>query len=64
MKLRRTCKEVTRLVLQAQDRELGPVERLSLHLHWRVCERCVKFRAQAELMRTAMGRWRRYRDED
>lgn len=62
MKLRRTCKEVTRLVLQSEDRPLGWLEQLSLRLHWRVCTNCSRFRTQAQLMRSAVGRWRSYRD--
>ena len=31
MKIRRTCQEVTRLVLQSQDRPLRPLEKASLN---------------------------------
>jgi hypothetical protein len=64
MKIRRTCREVTRLVLESQDRPLRPLESLSLHLHWRVCDSCRRFRAQQQLMRVALDRWRSYRDGD
>ena len=37
MKLRRTCKEVTRLVLESEERSLSGLEKLSLQLHWRAC---------------------------
>jgi hypothetical protein len=62
MKLRRSCKEVTRLVLQSEDRRLTLVERAALQFHWMVCTNCVRFKGQAELMRTAVDRWRQYRD--
>ena len=37
MKIRRTCRDVTRLVLESQDRRLGTLEALSLRLHWLAC---------------------------
>ena len=63
MKLRRTCREVTRLVLEGELRQLGPLERLSLRLHWLACEGCARFRRQNETMRLAIDRWRSYREE-
>ena len=64
MDFRRSCREVTRLVLESEDRALSATERLSLQMHWRICAACRKFRDQAQLMREAMTGWRRYRDED
>lgn len=64
MDLKRSCREVTRLVLESEDRELSATERLALQMHWGICAACRKFRDQAQLMRDAMARWRRYRDED
>lgn len=64
MKIRRTCKEVTRLVLEAEERPLGVVEKLSLQIHWRACTACSRFRDQARTMRMALDRWRSYRDNE
>ena len=64
MKIRRTCQEVTRLVLQSQDRPLRPLERASLRLHGLACRRCRDFRAQQQLMRAALDRWKSYREGD
>ena len=64
MKIRRTCQEVTRLVLQSQDRPLRPLEKASLQLHWRACRRCRDFRSQQRLMRAALDRWKTYRDTE
>jgi len=61
---KRSCREVTRLVLESEDRELTATERLALQMHWGICTACRKFRDQAQLMRQAMVRWRRYRDDD
>jgi hypothetical protein len=55
-----TCKEVSILLSQAQDRPLGVRERLFLHLHLLVCHGCTNFRRQLALMRAAI---RRNRDE-
>jgi hypothetical protein len=63
MKLRRTCQEVTRLVLESEERSLNGLEKLSLQLHWRACAACSRFREQARTMRMAIDRWRSYRDK-
>jgi hypothetical protein len=44
-------------------RALGPLERLSLRLHWLICDGCARFRRQNETMRVALDRWRAYREE-
>jgi hypothetical protein len=63
MKIRRNCREVTRLVLESEERPLGVMEKVSLQLHWRACRACSRFRDQARTMRMALDRWRVYRDE-
>jgi hypothetical protein len=63
MKLRLTCREVTRLVLEGDERALGRLERLSLRLHWLACEACARFARQNATMRVAVDRWRAYRNE-
>ena len=62
MKIRRSCRDVTRLVLESQDRPLRAMESLSLRLHWLACDGCQRFRDQQKLMRLALDRWRGYRD--
>jgi hypothetical protein len=64
MKLRYTCREMTSLVLQSQDRDLRPLERITMQFHWLACEGCRNFRGQARLMRVALGRWRGYRNSE
>jgi hypothetical protein len=64
MKLMRTCRDVTRLVLESQDRPLRPLEAVSLRLHWLICDGCRRFRDQQKLMRVALDRWRGYREGD
>jgi hypothetical protein len=60
MLLMRTCKQVTHLVLQAEDRVLPLRERLAVRLHMVVCKACPRFADQVVLMRRASQRWRHY----
>lgn len=64
MKLQRSCREVTRLVLEGEDRRLVWAERLGVQLHMLVCKACPNFRRQVRFMRQAMGRWKAYSEED
>ncbi len=64
MLLRRTCKQVTHLVLQAEDGPLPLRERLALRLHMWVCQACPRFSRQVALMRRAGQRWRAYSERD
>jgi hypothetical protein len=61
--LRRTCKEVTVLLVAREDRKLPPVERLALRLHLAVCQACPVFERQLLTMRNALQRWRQYTGE-
>jgi hypothetical protein len=60
--LRLTCREVTRLVLEGEERSLSVSERVVLRLHWLACDGCTRFRRQMQTMRGALDRWRQYRD--
>jgi hypothetical protein len=64
MKLKLSCRDVTRLVLEGEDRRLGWHERLGVRLHLWVCEACPRFVGQVALMRQAMNRWKRYAEDD
>ncbi len=57
------CKEITRLVLQGEDRPLGPVDQLRVRAHLLICTGCTNFGKQVELMRRASQRWRGYSGE-
>lgn len=63
MILRRTCKEVTTLLVAREDRALPPTERLALRLHLMACRACPVFERQLLTMRKALDRWRHYTDE-
>jgi hypothetical protein len=62
--LARNCREVTRLVLAGEDRSLSWFERMVVRSHMKVCAACPRFRAQVDLMRGALGRWRGYAERD
>ena len=62
--LRRTCKEVTALVIAREDRALPLAERLALRLHMAMCQACPTFERQVLTMRNAMNQWRHYSDDD
>jgi len=51
-----SCKQVTRLVSQGLDRELGFAERVKLRVHLAICDGCTNFRDQMALLREAMAR--------
>jgi hypothetical protein len=55
-----TCKEVSELLSQGQDRPLSPVEKIRLQLHLLLCRGCRSFSRQLGFLRAAV---RRYRDE-
>lgn len=63
MILRRTCKEVTTLLVAREDRKLPVVERLALRLHLMACSTCPVFERQMVTMRKALDRWRHYTGE-
>ena len=51
-----SCKEATRLMSQAQDRELSLAERASLQLHLVICRGCRAVRKQFDFLRRAIWR--------
>jgi len=61
---RRTCKEVSALLIAREDRELPLGERLALRLHLAMCQACPRFERQVLTMRNAMKQWRNYADDD
>jgi hypothetical protein len=53
-----SCKDVTHLVSQMQERRLGPFERWALRVHLAVCEACTRFEAQMRFLQDAMRKYR------
>ncbi len=48
-----TCREVSILLSQEQDRPLGLVERVRLEAHLKLCEGCENFQKQLAFLRKA-----------
>lgn len=53
----KSCREIHRLVIEGQDRELGLAERLSMRVHLMICTTCRRFDAQIDLLRQALRRF-------
>ena len=49
-----SCKEVSHLVSQGLDRELGLGERLRLRAHLAICNGCTNFKRQMVFLRRAI----------
>lgn len=49
-----SCKEASRLMSQAQDRELSLGERVSLQIHLAICRGCRAVNSQFEFLRRAV----------
>jgi hypothetical protein len=60
----RNCREVTKLILERENRRLTPVERVAVRLHLSICLMCTRFTAQVKLMNRAMAHWKSYADTD
>jgi hypothetical protein len=52
------CPKATRLVSDAQDRELSTRERELLQSHVTICPPCARFADQLRLIRAFVKRWR------
>lgn len=62
--LNRNCREVTRLLLERENRRLGLVERVAVRLHLGICLMCTRFSGQVQLMNRAMAQWKSYTEDD
>ncbi len=48
-----TCKEVTQLVLEKQERRLSWREHLGVRIHFLICDACARFEQQMQFLRKA-----------
>ena len=60
----RNCREVTRLVLERENRALTVVERVAVRFHLGICLMCTRFTGQVKLMNRAMAQWKQYAEQD
>ena len=64
LRLRLTCQETARLVLEGEDRTLPLGERVLVRVHLGMCKGCTRFTQQVRLMHAAMNGWRHYTGSD
>jgi hypothetical protein len=60
----RNCREVTRLVLERENRPLTLVERIAVRFHLGICLMCTRFTGQVKLMNRALAQWKQYAEHD
>jgi len=51
------CKDVSRLLSQAEDRRMSWWQSWRMRMHLSVCDKCTRFAAQLRFLRRAMRRW-------
>lgn len=64
MVLRRTCRQVSALLIAREDRALPWTERVAVRLHLAACRACPVFERQLLTMRSALRQWRHYSDSE
>jgi hypothetical protein len=64
MRLKRTCKEATALLIAREDLALSRADQLALRLHLLICKACPKFARQMLTLRNSMKEWRNYTTSD
>lgn len=52
-----SCKEVTHLLSESQDRPLGMSEKMQLEMHLAICKGCKNFKSQMSFLREACKRY-------
>jgi len=57
------CHDATRLMSEAQERELSLMERMSLKFHVSMCSGCKNFKEQMSTLRTMSRNYRKRNDE-
>ena len=57
-----TCKEITRLLSESQDRKLSVAEKLKLEMHLVMCRGCKVYKGQLAFLREACRRYTRQPD--
>lgn len=52
-----SCKEVTHLLSESQDRKLNLSEKVNLEMHLAMCKGCTNFKNQMKFLRVACKRY-------
>ena len=58
-----SCKEVTHLLSEAQDRKITLSERVNLEMHLAMCKGCKNFKSQMNFLREACQRYVRNQEK-
>lgn len=58
-----SCKEVTHLLSEAQDRKITLSERVNLEMHLAICKGCSNFKNQMTFLRQACRRYLKNQEE-
>ena len=58
-----SCKEVTHLLSEAQDRKITLSERVNLEMHLAICKGCSNFKNQMTFLRQACQSYLKNREE-
>jgi hypothetical protein len=59
-----TCREITAILLAAEDYPTSQADSALLARHMGVCDPCIRFQSRVAGLRQATDHWRRYRDID
>ena len=57
-----SCKEITHLLSEAQDRKITVSERVHLEMHLAICKGCKNFKNQMSFLREACKRYGKDRE--
>ena len=52
-----SCKEITHLLSESQDRKITVSERVHLEMHLAICKGCKNFKSQMSFLREACKRY-------
>ena len=58
-----TCKQITHLLSESQDRKLSVAEKLRLEMHLAMCRGCQAYKGQLAFLREACRRYAQGRRE-
>jgi hypothetical protein len=64
MKNTLTCREATRLLLEDEEHDIAPADRLALQVHVKICFACQRLVAQLNFMRRATRAWRKHSESE
>ena len=59
-----SCKEVTHLLSESQDRKLALAEKMHLEMHLAMCKGCKNFKGQMKFLREACKRYVKARSSE